>query len=73
MRIPTPGGTGNAIFIRLRQVTWTRFICFHCGFSEEWFESRDGLDRLRARFGLLRDREAAPDGSESIERELGLS
>ncbi len=48
------GGSGNNI-----QVGWTifsavkvtRFLCGSCGFSEEWIETPEDIERVRKKFG----------------------
>jgi hypothetical protein len=66
-------GTGNIVPVGLRPMLISRYVRFRCGFSEEWLESRADLERLRAKFGYVRDEPAPPAPGVSIERQLGLS
>jgi len=46
-------GVGNNIrtgFTIFSMVKVTRFVCLYCGFSEEWIESREDLDKIREKF-----------------------
>ena len=48
-------GDGNNIPVKmfvlsLDRVKVTRFLCLNCGFSEEWIESREDLERIRSKF-----------------------
>ena len=45
-----PHGTGNNILTGwsiFSAVKVTRFLCLSCGFSEEWIESREDLQKIR--------------------------
>ena len=67
------GGSGNNIMTGFRGDHITCYVCYRCGFSEEWIESRAALERLRDKHGYARDDPAAPASGMSIQRELGLS
>ena len=42
---------GTAIFLGLvESVTLTRYICGNCGFTEEWVESEEDIDKLKRRY-----------------------
>jgi predicted nucleic-acid-binding Zn-ribbon protein len=46
-------GSGNNIMTGITifsAVKVTRYLCADCGFSEEWIESKDDLDKLRNKF-----------------------
>ena len=46
-------GIGNNIrtgFSVFSSVKVTRFLCLNCGFSEEWIDSREDLEKLRNKF-----------------------
>ena len=46
-------GSGNNIptgFAVWSAVKVTRFLCLNCGFSEEWVEDREDLEKLREKF-----------------------
>ena len=46
-------GAGNNIPVGatiFSAIKVTRFLCCNCGFSEEWIEAREGLERLRKKF-----------------------
>ena len=46
-------GAGNNIragFTIFSAVKVTRFLCLNCGFSEEWIESREDLEKLRRKY-----------------------
>lgn len=53
LRIPGQSGaygTGNNIpagFSVFSAVLVTRYLCGNCGFSEEWIEDREGIEKLR--------------------------
>ena len=40
--------TGSTVFSAVKV---TRFVCQNCGFSEEWIEALEDLERLRSKFG----------------------
>ena len=47
-------GAGNNIPIgwtNLSSITVTRYVCGHCGFSEEWIDYRDSLEKLKKKYG----------------------
>ena len=47
-------GSGNNIPIGLTMfsaVKVARFLCLNCGFSEEWIESREDLEKIRSKKG----------------------
>lgn len=56
LRIPgkhTGYGAGNIILVgltALNAVKVTRFVCEQCGYSEEWIESREDIQRLIAKY-----------------------
>ena len=58
IRIPgTVGayGSGNNIKlggIPVRYVLVSRYVCAACGFSEDWVDSAQDIDRLRKKFGV---------------------
>ncbi len=56
----------------LHAIPLTRYVCFGCGFSEEWIESRANLEHLRDAYGYARDDPELSAGEESIQRQLGL-
>ena len=39
--------TGATIFSAVKV---SRFLCLNCGFSEEWVESKDDLEKIRSSF-----------------------
>ena len=46
-------GTGNNIRAGVTifsSVEVTRLLCLNCGFSEEWIDSREDLEKLRNKF-----------------------
>ena len=46
-------GAGNNIPVGLSffsSIKVTRFLCLNCGFSEEWIESREDLERIRSKY-----------------------
>ena len=57
IRIPGQVGTygsGNNIpagWWLYSAVKVTRFLCGECGYSEEWVESPEDLEKLRAKYG----------------------
>lgn len=57
IRIPGQAGaygSGNNIPVGLTvfsSIKVTRFVCIHCGFSEEWIESPDDLYALEQKYG----------------------
>jgi predicted nucleic-acid-binding Zn-ribbon protein len=43
-------GSGNNVFLGstvFSAVKVTRFVCLDCGFSEEWIESKEDLEKIR--------------------------
>ena len=49
------GGYGEGNFISIgifSHARVTRYVCAHCGYSEEWIESKKELDKLKKNFGL---------------------
>ena len=74
IRLPGRGGpgSGNIIMTGLHAIPITRYVCFRCGFSEEWIESRADLQRLRDAHGYARDDQELSAGEASIKRQLGL-
>lgn len=56
LRIPgkhTGYGAGNIIAIGLTAINAarvTRFVCEQCGYSEEWIESKEDIQRLIAKY-----------------------
>lgn len=47
-------GAGNNIPVGwtiFSSVKVTRFLCSRCGFSEEWVESPDDIEKIRKRYG----------------------
>lgn len=74
IRVHAQGGVhGNGVMVGLRAVPITRYVCFACGFTEEWIESRADLERLKAKYGYERDDPARPEPGVSIEQQLGFS
>lgn len=63
----------DGLGVGLRVVPITRYVCFSCGFSEQWVESRADLQRLRDRIGLAQEDPAALRPGESIHDRLGLT
>ena len=63
----------NGIHLGMRVVPITRYVCYDCGFSEEWIESRADRHRLREKLGLARDNPVPEPPDISIEDQLGLS
>ena len=59
IRIPGqvgPHGSGNNIptgMTIFSSIEVTRYVCNHCGFSEEWIDYRDHLDKLKNKYGLI--------------------
>lgn len=57
IRIPGQSGahgSGNNIPVGLTifsSIKVTRFVCTHCGFSEEWIDSPDDLYTLEQKYG----------------------
>ncbi len=48
-------GSGNNIPIGMTifsSIKVTRYVCGACGFSEEWIDSSDDIDRLRKKFDI---------------------
>lgn len=48
-------GAGNNIRLGgfpVKRVTLTRYICAGCGYSEDWIDSQQDIDRVKAKFGL---------------------
>jgi predicted nucleic-acid-binding Zn-ribbon protein len=45
-------GTGNNVPVGLFKtpVMVTRFVCAKCGFSEEWIDSSEEIERLREKY-----------------------
>jgi len=46
-------GSGNNIQVGstiFSAVKITRYLCFECGYSEEWIDSREDIEKLRNRF-----------------------
>jgi predicted nucleic-acid-binding Zn-ribbon protein len=47
-------GTGNNIFTGktiFSTVNVTRFLCSTCGYSEEWVESPEDIEKVRKKYG----------------------
>ena len=62
-----PGGKTYGNYIQTRSlisvnsgIEVIRFVCLKCGFSEEWIESRSGLERLRNECGRVNPYEQRP-------------
>lgn len=48
-------GSGNNIKIGMSifsAIKVTRYVCLHCGFSEEWIEAKD-IEKIRKAFGKM--------------------
>ena len=46
------GAVGNLVAAGLlSHVVVSRFVCCGCGYSEEWIESADDLQKLRGQYG----------------------
>lgn len=46
-------GTGNNIIAGLTlfsAVKVTRYLCGHCGFSEEWLDEAQSIDKIRKKY-----------------------
>lgn len=46
-------GTGNNISIGITifsAVTVTRYLCCGCGYSEEWIDNKEDIEKLRKRY-----------------------
>ena len=47
-------GSGNNIILGMTifsGIPVTRFVCSHCGFSEEWIDDPKNLEKLKHKFG----------------------
>lgn len=59
IRIPgsfSESGTGNVVKAGMTifsSVPVTRFLCSHCGYSEEWIEASAELEKLRKKYPIL--------------------
>lgn len=57
IRIPGQAGaygSGNNIpigFTIFSSVTVTRYVCYSCGFSEEWIDYREYVEKLKEKYG----------------------
>ena len=48
-------GSGNNIAIGITifsAIKVTRYLCSHCGFSEEWIINPEDLEKLKNKFGI---------------------
>ncbi|MEO8147223.1 MAG: hypothetical protein ABI723_06280 [Bacteroidia bacterium] len=56
IRIPGysgPDGLGNNIrlgFFRFYSVKVTRYVCCNCGFSEEWIDNSNDIEKLKNKY-----------------------
>jgi predicted nucleic-acid-binding Zn-ribbon protein len=48
-RLPASSGENIVNIGLMKAVKVTRYVCATCGFSEEWVESHDDIEKLRAR------------------------
>jgi ribosomal protein S27AE len=47
-------GTGNNIQIGMTTfsaIEVTRYVCGHCGYSEEWIDNPEDLEKLKEKYG----------------------
>jgi predicted TIM-barrel fold metal-dependent hydrolase len=47
-------GSGNNIIMGatiFSSIPVTRFVCGHCGFSEEWIDDRNNIEKLKKKYG----------------------
>ena len=57
IRIPGQSGaygSGNNIPIGMSifsSIKVTRYLCGHCGYSEEWIDNPDDLEKIKGKFG----------------------
>ena len=41
---------GMALF-KFNAIDVTRYVCGHCGYSEEWIDNPDDLEKIKGKFG----------------------
>lgn len=56
VKISNPGSRKDGSWVRISwfggsNIVWfTRFVCCNCGFSEEWVETSEDLEKLKKKF-----------------------
>ena len=55
LRVPSSGGDGDNFIVHgwsiFTYIPVTRYICASCGYSEDWIDSSEDLQRLVKKYG----------------------